>query len=125
VACCKAVNSLLGNMTLKGKMEVVLRQRGDFRCPRKRTEHAQQCESAAPSPAVDSELLAAAIIHLDRCKTNRPRTLQSLRQSLGDRFAKQLGGISAAVLVDHLCLIGFVVPNDDGTLGYRSMQQSA
>jgi HNH endonuclease len=125
VACCKAVNSLFGNMTLKEKMQAVLRQRGEFRCPRRLVEPAQEHEPAAALPAVAQELLAAAITHLERRTSRRPCTLPSLQQSLSDRYAKQLGGASAQALVDQLRLLGIVVLNDDGTLTYRSMQQSA
>lgn len=33
VACCKTVNALLGSMSIKQKFEVVLNQKGHFRCP--------------------------------------------------------------------------------------------
>ena len=33
VACCKAVNALLGSMSLKEKFQVVLNQKGQFKCP--------------------------------------------------------------------------------------------
>lgn len=33
VVCCKALNALLGSMTLKEKVQVVLNQRGKFKCP--------------------------------------------------------------------------------------------
>ena len=33
VACCKALNALLGSMSLKEKLRVVLLQKGDFKCP--------------------------------------------------------------------------------------------
>ena len=33
VACCKALNSLLGRKSLKEKLQVVLNQRGAFKCP--------------------------------------------------------------------------------------------
>ncbi|WP_273704237.1 HNH endonuclease [Candidatus Accumulibacter vicinus] len=33
VACCKAINSLLGNKPLKEKLAIILRQRQGFRCP--------------------------------------------------------------------------------------------
>src|SRR5687767_1224674 len=33
VACCKALNRLLGSMPLKNKIEVVLNQEGKFKCP--------------------------------------------------------------------------------------------
>ncbi len=35
VACCKALNSLLGKMTLKEKVRVFLNQNGKFKCPNK------------------------------------------------------------------------------------------
>lgn len=33
VACCKTVNTLCGSLSLKEKIQVVLNQRGKFRCP--------------------------------------------------------------------------------------------
>ena len=33
VACCKAMNALLGSMSLKEKIKVVLNQKGQFSCP--------------------------------------------------------------------------------------------
>lgn len=33
VACCKSLNRLLGSMSLKEKLDVVLKQRGAFSCP--------------------------------------------------------------------------------------------
>jgi hypothetical protein len=37
VACCKGLNALLGHKPLKEKFQVVLRQRGSFRCPLEET----------------------------------------------------------------------------------------
>jgi hypothetical protein len=33
VACCKSINALLGSMSLKEKIKVVLNQKGNFKCP--------------------------------------------------------------------------------------------
>jgi len=33
VVCCKSLNALLGNMTLKEKFQVILNQKGRFKCP--------------------------------------------------------------------------------------------
>jgi len=33
VACCKTLNRLLGHMSLKEKLNVILNQKGDIRCP--------------------------------------------------------------------------------------------
>src|SRR4029453_8288744 len=32
-SCCKSVNALLGSMSLKEKVQVVLNQKGEFKCP--------------------------------------------------------------------------------------------
>ncbi len=34
VACCKSVNAILGSMSLKEKFQVVLNQKGNFKCPK-------------------------------------------------------------------------------------------
>lgn len=41
VACCKAINSLLGSKPLKDKFAIILRQKQGFQCP---------ARTAAPSP---------------------------------------------------------------------------
>jgi hypothetical protein len=125
VACCQAVNSMFGNMTLKGKMEVVLRQRGNFRCPAKLADPANERQSEPAVPAVTQKLIAAAVTNLQRHKAARPRTLKALHSAMRSQFAKQLAGASAQSLVDHLRLIGVVVVEEDGTVSYRSTQQSA
>ena len=33
VACCRAINTLLGSMSLQEKIKVVLNQKGNFKCP--------------------------------------------------------------------------------------------
>lgn len=33
VACCKTLNHLLGSKSIKDKLQIVLNQHGDFRCP--------------------------------------------------------------------------------------------
>src|SRR5512145_76431 len=35
VACCKALNALFGSMSLKEKIQLVLNQKGHFKCPNK------------------------------------------------------------------------------------------
>ncbi len=37
VACCKAVNSLLGSLPLKHKIEIILNQDGKFTCPSRKS----------------------------------------------------------------------------------------
>lgn len=47
VACCKAINCLLGNKPLKEKFAIILRQRHGFQCPAKQSA----ASGATPPPA--------------------------------------------------------------------------
>ncbi len=47
VACCKALNALLGSKPLKQKLQVVLNQKGFFKCP----ADSQQPVAATPTPS--------------------------------------------------------------------------
>jgi len=125
VACCKALNQVFGDMTLKAKMQVVLRQAGDFRCPQQSVESVSPRAEAPTLSVVSPVLLDQAITDLRKRGDARPRTLKSLRSALSARFAKELDGTSVRPLVDHLRALGVVVVSDDGTLSYGSMQQSA
>ena len=49
VACCKAINGLLGSMSLKEKIKVVLNQKGKFTCPNGHDRAAQPPHSSAAS----------------------------------------------------------------------------
>ncbi len=50
VACCKKLNALLGSKSLKEKVQIVLNQRGSFRCPEdvERERLAIVAKAAAP-----------------------------------------------------------------------------
>jgi hypothetical protein len=125
VACCKALNQIFGDMTLKAKLQVVLRQGGDFRCPQQSMEPVSPNAVAPTLSVVNPALLDQAISDLRKRGDARPRTLKSLRSALSARFAKELDGASVRPLVDHLRALGVVILGDDGTLRYGSMQQSA
>ena len=53
VACCKAINALLGSMSIKEKIRVVLNQKGNFKCPNG-AGTKQPGASPAPLPAAVS-----------------------------------------------------------------------
>src|SRR4249919_3272315 len=54
VACCKALNALFGDKSLKEKLQVVLNQRGQFKCPKGATS-AKPIE-ATPRLLLDEKL---------------------------------------------------------------------
>ncbi len=51
VVCCKTLNTLFGRMSLKEKLQIVLNQRGDFKCPAG-TPMAAASKPSAEKPAV-------------------------------------------------------------------------
>ena len=76
VACCKAVNSALGSLSIKEKLQVVLNQRGSFTCPR--TQKASSAAGAAPSN-FDEERITAVLDDLQRRGSARPRKVGTLQ----------------------------------------------
>jgi hypothetical protein len=52
VACCKTLNSLFGNMSVKEKLRAILKQNGKFVCPNHPADPAVRVNEA-PSPTQD------------------------------------------------------------------------
>lgn len=49
--CCRTLNSVLGSKSIKEKIQIVLNQHGDFRCPKNR--------ESVPAPALSPLVLSA------------------------------------------------------------------
>jgi hypothetical protein len=125
VACCQPLNAAFGAMNLKEKMDVVLRQRGNFRCPRTLSSTTVATETAVLLPVVSDELVAAAVIDLQRRGSARPQKMSTLLNAMNARFEKQLNGTNAQALVDHLRAMGIIIAQHDGSVSYRTLRQSA
>ena len=88
VACCKAVNALFGSMSLKEKLQVVLNQNGQFRCPNGTTPPRPKAESkkaakVAASPSTEqTKILASVIANLKGRGNSRPATLKTLKSTV-------------------------------------------
>ncbi|QEH36276.1 hypothetical protein OJF2_48360 [Aquisphaera giovannonii] len=86
VACCRALNALLGSMSLKEKFRVVLNQRGPFRCPGRRgpgeAAPASELDASGPGPGRAEGLLRAAVQSLAAHEDTRPRTEAALRNAM-------------------------------------------
>jgi hypothetical protein len=103
VACCKALNALLGRMSLKEKLRVVLNQKGEFKCPN---------GVAAPSKPVahqtTAQRLALVVADLRKRGPARPRTVKTLSSTISSLFKKQLAEHEVAALVGKLQAQGIV-----------------
>ncbi len=126
VVCCKSLNRLLGSLSLKAKIEVVLNQRGDFRCPnaqavaktarsapqapRPNTQATARTARSAPqaprlvAPAPADDHLRRVIANLQQ-RAGRPRTLKTLTSTIA---SLRIPGDKAAQLVQNLLKLGIV-----------------
>ncbi len=114
VACCKQLNALLGRMSLKEKLRVVLNQKGQFKCP---APSLPDTPSGAPSqsrpgPAkaypANTERLPLVITDLQKRGAARPRTVKTLTSTIGALFKKELSAEEITDLIKRLQAKGYV-----------------
>jgi hypothetical protein len=106
--CCRSLNTLLGRMSLKEKLRVVLNQKGQFKCPNGGGSAARGSASAPTA-----QRLALVIADLQRRGTARPRTVKTLGSTIGALFQKQLSEQEVASLLATLQAQGSI--SIDGT----------
>jgi hypothetical protein len=95
VACCKALNMLLGRMSLKEKLRVVLNQKGVFKCPKGTPK--PQAAVALPEGAFER-------VKADLLKRGKacPGTVKTLTSSINNLFQNQLSPQQLASLINKL-----------------------
>jgi hypothetical protein len=99
VVCCKALNSALGNLSIKEKLRVVLAQRSAFACPRLNGGEMTDASSGkAASSNLDHSLLPAVIENLRKYGSKRPAKLTTLRNAIAGSFPLATKAEVAAVL---------------------------
>jgi hypothetical protein len=108
VACCKSLNALFGSMSLKEKVQLVLNQKGQFKCPNKagtgkaRTPNSLAQASLPHAAKSMKEKLAAVVADLHKRGSARPRTVKTLTSTIGALFQKQLAQHEVSSLVEQL-----------------------
>lgn len=110
VACCKALNRLLGRMSLKEKLRVVLGQKGEFKCPNRgvsRKSAGRHHVMVSPTMASEKQL-ARVLADLRKRGTARPRTVKTLSRTISELFKKQLSESEIASLLDQLQATGVI-----------------
>lgn len=96
VACCKALNALLGSMSLKEKITVVLNQRGQFACPNGADKPAQATSVALPPTPSTAKAVSAGdrfaliVANLKQRGSSRPRSTKTLRSTVASLFQNKL-----------------------------------
>lgn len=75
VACCRTLNELFADMSLKEKMQVILNQKGAFCCPSKSTKAA---EYSTTKPQAEADYLAYITTNLQKRGAAKPASLVAL-----------------------------------------------
>lgn len=128
VACCKALNALLGSMSIKEKIKAVLNQKGAFKCPNGTGRSdavslpaAQKVEAAgkpaikqpsppAPKPKPKLDNYSVVLNDLKKRGTAKPRKIETLKGTI----RATIKGITEAQLdaiLKHLQVNGKVTFN--------------
>ena len=103
VACCKSLNALLGSMSLKQKIQVVLNQRGQFACPngvQRKVTKTDQATQKATKLATDR--YAQVVANLKTRGNSKPRTIAALNSTIAALFKKKLRPDEVNALVQEL-----------------------
>lgn len=92
VACCKALNHLLGSKSIKEKLQIVLNQRGNFQCPgnvcaKPTSAPSTSAQNAAPksAPTVGngaSTPIDLVLADLKKRGLSRPRKVLTLASTI-------------------------------------------
>jgi HNH endonuclease len=90
VVCCKTLNALLGRMSIKEKIRIVLNQRGSFKCPNGNSRPPTSSLSPAPEALSIEDRVAVAITDLHKRGAAKPRTIKTLTSTIGALFRKSL-----------------------------------
>lgn len=113
VACCKSVNALLGSMSLKEKFQVVLNQKGQFKCPNgaavaKATAKPNGAPKAVPVGTPSDENFKLVIANLKQRGNSRPRSVKTLTSTVATLFPKNFPKAELAALIQKLQATGKV-----------------
>lgn len=92
VACCKALNHLLGSKSIKEKMQIVLNQRGDFQCPGNACTPSETPTSPAPAATTpkltpvptngNASSIDLVLADLKKRGASRPRKVSTLSSTI-------------------------------------------
>ena len=112
----KRVNGLLGSMSLKEKIEVILNQKGEFKCPngvgntKKQPDKPKAPLKAAAKFSINGDLrrkskqdrVALVLANLKQRRTARPRKLKTLTSTVASLFPNGISEWEVAELLGRL-----------------------
>jgi hypothetical protein len=109
------MNALLGRMALKEKIQVVLNQKGQFKCPNKTDVLKSTVASAVVRPSSagasisTTEQIGRIVDDLRKRASARPRTVKTLSSTISALFQKKLSEHNVLSLIERLRTDGVIV----------------
>ena len=111
VVCCKTLNSAFGNRPYKEKLRAIVSHRGNFICPRGQISAIEtHLNLTAPSENSKSKL-AVVIADLRKRGPSRPRKVETLKNTIGSVFQKQLTQDEVTAIYSNLLASGYITVN--------------
>ena len=107
VACCKMINQVFGNLSIKSKLRVVVDHRGAFACPGKGSV-ASKVVHTPELHANPIEHLTAVVEDLRKRGTTRPRRTSTLKNALKSIPKIKLSKDDIELLVAALVSKGYI-----------------
>ncbi len=90
IVCCKAMNALLGSMSLKEKIQVVLNQKGHFKCPNGSQRPAAKASPAGAKPKAVKDRYSVVVANLRQRGAAKPKTVKTLTSTIRSLFQKDI-----------------------------------
>lgn len=107
IVCCKAVNSALGNLSLKAKIQAVINHRDGFNCPSGfGVAQAASMERRYVIPLSDNAALVLA--DLQKRGSSKPRRVDTLKNTINSIFQMALTAHQLESLIAELTTFGYV-----------------
>lgn len=119
VVCCKAVNALLGSISLKEKLRVALNQKGNFKCPNGAGSGRAKSKSAGKFESkVTEERIGQVVKNIKQRGHAKPCRVETLKSTVASLFPAGLSEGELAAIVEKMEAMGKVVI-DGGNVSYK------
>lgn len=102
VVCCKAMNALLGSMSLKEKIQVVLNQKGQFRCPNRSQTATAKAPRAHAQPKAETDRYGAVVANLHQRGAAKPKSVKTLSSTIRSLFPKDITDKELSAILQQL-----------------------
>ena len=102
VVCCKAVNALLGSMSLKEKIQVVLNQKGQFKCPNGSQTASAKAPRGHAKPKATTDKYGVVVANLHQRGAAKPKSVKTLSSTIRSLFQKDITDKELSAILQQL-----------------------